>query len=484
MSNLKQQGIKAFIWDFSGKLASQGVSFVISIFLARLLEPAEFGLIAMIMVVIGMASVFTDVGLGSALIQRKRVLPVHYASVFYFNVFVGLLLTLITYCSAGWIAQLYQNDALLPLAQVMSLSFVINGFGSVQSTKLRKELNYAVLTKAGFIAGLIGGMVGVTLAFQDFGVWSLVAQTLISGVAYNILLWSWSQWKPSWLFSVKALKQLWGFGFRMFLAELLNAIFTRLDYLIIGKLFLPVTLGFFQRAKSLNILVIQYSSGSLMSILFPLFSQVKNDLPRFQRIVIKALGIICFIVFLLLGELYLLSEELIVFIYSEKWLPSVNYFQLLLLSGFGYPISSLLINVLTSRGNSKIILRIQIYKNIINSVNLSFVFLWGIEGYLYGLIITTIVGVSLNVFAVSHEIKIPVYDFFRIILMQCIVVISSVLITVNAVNYFYVMPIYLFFVKGVLFIIFYLTLSRIFKTSSYQSTLEQFFCFFRKTNTI
>jgi O-antigen/teichoic acid export membrane protein len=132
MQDLKQQGIKAFIWDFSGKIVTQGMSFIVTIFLARLLDPSEFGLIAMIMVIIGIASVFSDVGLSSALIQRRKLLPIHYSSVFYFNIFVGSILTLITYFSAGWIAKFYQNDALIPLTQVMSISFVINAFSSVQ----------------------------------------------------------------------------------------------------------------------------------------------------------------------------------------------------------------------------------------------------------------------------------------------------------------------------------------------------------------
>ena len=158
--------------------------------------------------------------------------------------------------------------------------------------------------------------------------------------------------------------QLWAYGFRMFLSGLLDAIFTRLDYLIIGKLFAPATLGFFQRAKSLNLMVAQNSSASLMSVLFPVLSKVQNDLQRFQRIVVKTMGIICFVVFLLLGGLYLVSEELIVLLFGEKWLPSVSYFQILVISGFGYPVSALLVNILSSRGKSKEFLLLEILKKV------------------------------------------------------------------------------------------------------------------------
>ena len=334
MDNLKAKAKTAFIWDFLGKFARNGMGFIVSIFLARLLEPSDFGLIAMVMVIIGMAEVFMDVGLASALIQRRRVHPIHYSSVFYFNIFVGLLLALLTYFSASWISEFYHNEQLIPLVQVMSILFIIHAMSGVQSTRLKKEVNFALLTKLMLISSLVSGVVGISLAFWGAGVWSLVVQTLISGIVYNILVWRAAKWVPGVKFSWKALTQLWGFGFRMFLAGMLESIFTRLDFLIIGKLFAPAALGYFQRAKSLNLMVSQYSSRSLMAVLFPVLSKVQNDLPRFQNIIKKALGLISFVIFLLVGTLYLISEELIVLLFSDKWLPSVEFFKILVRNRF------------------------------------------------------------------------------------------------------------------------------------------------------
>ncbi len=364
MDSLKAQGLAAFFWDFFGKIARYGTTFIITIFLARILEPSDFGLIAMVMVIVMIALVFTDVGLGSALIQRRRILPVHYASVFYFNIFIGALLAITTFFSAVWISDFYDNKELIPITKVIALLFVINAFSSVQTNKLRKELNYAALTKGEVSAAILSGATGIILALNGAGVWSLVAQVLLKGVFYNIFIWSSSKWVPSLLFSFKALRQLWGFGFRMFLSSLIATIFQRLDIIIIGKLFTSTTLGFYDHAKRLNEMIVQFSSGSSMAVLFPVLSKVQKDLPRFQRIVIKVLGIICFIIFFLLGLMYLISEELIVLLFTEKWLPSVHYFKILLLSGFAYPVSALLVNILSSRGNSKDFLQVQIYKKI------------------------------------------------------------------------------------------------------------------------
>lgn len=473
MDSLKEQGLWAFFWDIFGKFARHSTSFIVTIFLARLLEPSEFGLIAMVMVIVSIAFIFTDVGLGSALIQRRRVLPVHYASVFYFNLFVGVVLTLITFFSATWISDFYDNPQLTPITHLMSLLFLINAFSSLQINKLRKELNYAALAKADVSAAVLSGVTGIALAFYGAGVWSLVAQALSRGVFYNIFVWSASKWVPTLLFSFKALKQLWGFGFRMFLSELLEVIFTRLDILIIGKLFAPAILGFYDQAKRLNIMIMQYSSGSIMAVLFPVLSKVQNDLVRFQNIAIKTLGIICFVVFFLLGAMYLISEELIVLLFTEKWLPSVEYFKILLLSGFAYPVSALLVNILSSRGNSKAFLRLEIYKKILLGINLYVGFIWGVEGYLYGLVLVSIFGVSLNILFASREINLPFLVFVRPMIVQMIISVISVWIVMFLTKEIETYDIMIILSRGILFTIVYFSINISFKTSSFIYTMDQ-----------
>lgn len=471
--NLKAKGLTAFIWDFSGKLARNGMGFIISIFLARLLDPSEFGLIAMVMVVIGMAAVFSDSGLGVSLIQRRRVLPIHYSSVFYFNILIAIFLCLVTFLSAGRIAEFYNNEELIPLAQIMSISFIIGAFSSVQSIRLRKELNYALLTKIGLISSLSGGVIGITLAFNDGGVWSLVAQTLSGGIISNILLWITSEWRPSLKFSLKALMQLWTFGFRVFLVNLLDAVFTRLDVLIIGKLFTPDILGFFSRAKSLNQMIISYASGSLMAVLFPVLSKIQRDLPRFQNLVLKAFGVISFIVFLLLGIFYLISKELIVLLFSEKWLHSVDYFKILVLTGFSVPLGVLLVSIIQSRGNSRLLFRIDIYKKVFFVLNFYFGFLFGIEGYLYGLIVVTTIALLINIRYGAREINLSPYLFIKIGATQLLISVASVFIILSLTQTMEYHNFVMLVVKSSLFMVLYILISWIFKTDAYRYFFEQ-----------
>jgi len=474
MSSLKKQGYTAFAWDFLGKLASQGTGFIVSIFLARLLEPEDFGLIAMIMVIVGISQVFTDVGLGSAIVQRRHVRPVHYASVFYFNITVGALLTVLLFLSAPYIASFYNKELLLVLTQALACTFIINSFSTIQVTKFRKEMNFSAITKVGFSSSFISGVVGVSLAFYGAGVWSLVAQILLSKLLYTVFIWRISRWKPALIFSLRALKQLWGFGFRMFLSGMLDAVFTRLDYIIMGKLFPAATLGYYQRAQSLNQLVVQYSSGSLLSVLLPLLSKVQKDLPRLQRITLKAFGVINFVVFLLIGGLYLVAQELIVLLFGSKWLSSVEYFQIIALMGFVYPLSALLMNVLSSRGKSKKFLRLEIYKKIIGTLPLPILFYFGIIYFLYARVGISFVAILLNISFVSEEISLPFFVFVKSIIVQ----IGVTLLALMPVWYFNTMfetgHFIMLVMKGMEFTFLYFAMNKLFKTESFGFFMEEF----------
>jgi O-antigen/teichoic acid export membrane protein len=429
VSELRKQGIRAFFWDLLGKLLTNGTGFVITILLARLLTPAEFGQVAMVMVLVGMASIFTDMGLSSALIQRQEPRSVHYSTVFYVNLAAGLALGVITYLSADWIGEFYGQPELIPLAKVLALLFIFDSFASTQTTILRKQLNYKVLARARFLSSAVSGLPAVLMALYGWGVWSLVVQALCASLLYSVLIWAWSRWRPRLEFSIEALRELWGFGFRMFLAGLLDAVVTRIDYLVIGKLFAPATLGIYQRAKSLNNMVTQYASGSLMAVMFPLLSNVQTDVPRIRNIVKNTLCLICFVAFLLLGLLYLNANELILLLFGEKWRASGEFLQILVISGFAYPIGALMVNVLRSRGQSQRYLRLEVLKKVFVLANLGILYLFGIETYLYGLILVASIGLALNVHYAAAELEMPAVDFATPIIWQLAVVIVAVVVS-------------------------------------------------------
>jgi len=471
--SLKSQGIKAFYWDFLGKIALHGVSLIITIILARLLEPSDFGLIAMIMVVVIIAGIFSDIGLSGALIQRRKVLEIHYSSVFFFNITTGLLLTLLTFFSAPIIADFYGQKALVPLLEVVSVLFFITSLSAVQNAILRKTLNYQLITKINVLASFYSGVIGIILAYLGAGVWSLVAQVILREVFINIIIWNKTSWIPSWAFSWKALKQLWRYGFNMFMAGIIDTIYEKIDYMIIGKLFAPAILGFFHQAKQLNTFVVQYSSGSLMSVLFPVLSKIQKDTDYFQKVFIKSLGIICFVTFLLLGELYLVSEELIVGLFGDKWMPSVIYFQILALSGFAYPISALMVNVISSRGKSGKFLQLEIYKKVIQSLNLYVLFVYGVEAFLYGLIVVSLLGTLLNIKFASAEIALGFFKVLKPLVVQAVITILVVVLISLVMNEIDVNNLISFVMKTLLFVMLYMAVNWVFKIKSFEFVKEQ-----------
>lgn len=413
MENLKQKSFKAFAWDFSGKVAGQFVSFIISVFLARLLTPEDFGLVAMVSVVIAFSGSLMDMGLGVALVQKKDATDAHYGAVFFFNLFVGTLLSTIMFFSAGFIARYYEREIIKELAQAMSLIFLINSFGYVIRIKLRKELQLALQVQSNVLGAILSGAIGISMAFMGYGVWSLVVQSLTSILFKNAYLFIRVKWRPKLKFSLSALKDLWKFGFRMFLSNFLDTIFTSLDTLIIGKIFSATTLGLYYRAKSFKSLITQYTSGSLTTVMFPVFSQVQDDLDRLRSVFFKAFYFLCFVTFFLVGLLYVVGQDLIVIIYSSRWDAAVPFYKILILSAFGYPINALLVNVVSGTGNSKAFLKLAIVIKLATAANFIVGFMFGIEGFLYGLVLVTSFGLIVNSYFSSKQLHINMFIILK-----------------------------------------------------------------------
>ena len=473
MSDLKEKGLHAFIWDVRGKLGMHASSFIVTIILARLLEPEDFGLLAIIMVIVSFATIFSDIGLGGALIQRKKLHQVHYSSVFFFNITAGLILTIITFFSATWIAEFYKNEQLTSVVQASSFLFLISSFHAVQTVVLKRELKYELLTKVNLIASISSGFIGVALAFWGAGVWSLVIQLISREIIINIVIWSKTSWSPKLAFSLKALKQLWSYGMNMFLAEVLDTLYEKADYLIIGRLFTPATLGFFHQAKQLNNFVIEYSAGSLMSVLFPVLSKIQNDLEKFQRVVLKSTGIISFVTFLLLGGLYLVADEVIILLLGDKWIPSVFYFKIILLSGFAYPISALMVNVLSSRGKSKDFLILEIYKKIIQTATFFILYSFGIKIFLYSLVVSSLLGTALNIRFATLEIDIPFLSIVKPLVIQAIVTIALVIIILVLSDGLQLPSFVMMLIKGLSFLVAYIAVNWFFQIKSFEMIKEQ-----------
>lgn len=396
MDNLRVRATKAMLWDLLGNYGGQLTAFILSIFLARLLSPEEFGLVGMSLVFIGMLEIFKDFGFGSALIQSNQNTSLTYSSVFYFSVLSGIVFTVLIFLSAPLIADFFNRSEIVILVQLLSVTFFISSLNIVQLTILRKRLDFKIITLRNLTSQVISGLVAVVLAFNGFGVYSLVVQQLLSAIIATILLWKLSDWKPTMEFSFKELKKLTSFSLYVFLANSVDRMLHQFDTVVIGKLFTPTTLGYYTRANSLNRMVIINSSRSISRIFYPTLAEIKSDPERFEKIYLKVINVVSSIAIFLTGLFYLIGEELIIGLFGLKWKASVPIFQVVILKGFTFPLSAMVINAFLAKGMSKENFHLGNVRKVLQLIPFVFAYYFGFYAFLYAIVGTSFLSWLLN----------------------------------------------------------------------------------------
>ena len=397
-SELKSKTIHAAGWSFIEAIGARLIQFVIGIILARLLLPEQYGFIGMLTIFFAVAQTFIDSGFGAALIQRKSITEKDTSSIFYFNILIGIITAGCLCGIAPWVADFYNQPVLSPLLRVMSLVMVINAFSLVQNILLTKAIDFKAQTKVTLIASILSGIIGIGMAWQGFGVWSLAAQQLSDAALRGILLWIFNSWRPEWLFSFQSLREMFGFGSKLLASGLLNTIFDNIYLIVIGKLFSPADLGFFTRANNLQQFPSQTLSRMVSRVAFPVFSSIQDDPGRVRRGMKKALTIIVLLNFPLMIGLAVVARPLVIVLLTEKWLPCVPYLQLLCLVGLLFPLHLINLNVLQALGRSDLFLRLEIIKKILVILNISITWHWGITVMIMGQIIISLLSYYLNAY--------------------------------------------------------------------------------------
>jgi teichuronic acid exporter len=411
--SLKSKTIHALFWSFFERIGQQGIQFIISIILARLLLPEEFGLIAMLMIFMAIAQSFISSGFGQALIQKQDTTHIDECSIFYFNILVGFFATGMLCIASPWIAGFYSQPLLVPLTCVLSLNMIINAFGLVQTTLLTKQIDFKTQLKVSVIATAISGTIGIIMALNGFGVWSLVAQSLASNFFRTILLWFFNTWRPSWTFSLDSLRGMFRFGSRLLASGLLDTIFQNIYIVVIGKLFSPADLGFYTRAKGFQQLPVSNISTIISRVTFSVFSSVQDDKPRLKRGVRKALTMLVMINFPMMVGLAIVAKPLVLLLLTEKWAPCIPYLQLLCVVGMLYPLQVINLNVLMAQGRSDLFFRLEILKKTLIVIAIAVTYRWGIRAMIYGQIATSCIAYILNSYYTGKMLDYPITEQIR-----------------------------------------------------------------------
>jgi teichuronic acid exporter len=417
LSSLKEKTKKAFIWDYLGNFLNYFLNFLITLILARLLTPNDYGVFAIAAAFTIISSLLVDTGLNSALIQRKDVTEEHYNSVFLFNLISGTVLFILFFVFSPYIAAYYDKPVLNHLIKIYSLVFILSAFGIVRRTKLRKELNFKLLNQINIISNFTSGVIAVICAFIGLGIWSLVIQALLNVFFANIILYFKIKINSKFTFKLKfsKLKYLWNFGFPVFISYLINKLVLSFESLFLGKIFSIDILGYFNRAQSFNNFVIVNTSNSLNNVFFPVLSIIQEDNEKIKNAVYKVLHLLCFAIFFLLGFLYITMDDLIIILLTEKWIYVSNILKVLMISGFSFPISSVLINILSGKGYSKRFLNLEIIRKFIFILNFATGIFFGFDYYIIGYTVVCILWVIINIFGVSGIIGLKNTWFYKII---------------------------------------------------------------------
>lgn len=405
MSSLKKQALHGAFWSFAERFGQQGIQFFISIILARLLEPKDFGVLGMIMIFSALAQSMIDSGFGSALIQKQDADHTDESTVFWFNLLAGLIMAGGLFAAAPLIAGFYSVPILKPITRVVSLNLIINSFGIVQNSLLIKELAFKKRMQAVLASVFISGLVGIFLAFRGFGVWSLVVQGLVMNGVRTLGLWVVHSWRPAFVFSGESFRTLWKFGSNLLFSGLLNTFFDNIYLVIIGRVYSVVDLGFYQRGKRLMMLTSQSLTQVVSQVNFPLLSKMQDAPERMRKAFEKVLQSTMLVIFPMMAGLAAVAPNFIHVLLGEKWMPCVPYLQILCIIGILFPLHVLNLNVITALGRSDLFFRLEIIKKIMVVISIAITWRYGIMALLWGQVVCSILGLGINAFYVHRFLE-------------------------------------------------------------------------------
>ncbi|UJH91280.1 lipopolysaccharide biosynthesis protein [Antarcticibacterium sp. 1MA-6-2] len=394
--SLKKTAITGLIWTFSQQFGNQMIGFVVSLILARILLPEEFGLIGMIAIFVALGNLFSTAGLSQSLIRSSDFNQEDYSTVFFFNLAASILAYFLLFFSAPLIASFYSKPILIPIVRVQGLSFIFSAFATVQLARLTKEMDFKTQTLVAIPAAIFGGIVGVVMAYTGYGVWSLVGSSLITTAVSTTLLWIYSGWMPSLIFNVQKFREHFSFGYKLTVSGFLNKIFDNIYLIVIGKYFTAAQVGFYSRAETTKQLPVTNISVALNRVTYPLFANIKDDNIRLKRVYKQLMQMVVFVVAPVLVILAVLAELVFRFLFTEKWLPAVPYFQILCAISILYPIHAYNLNVLNVKGRSDLFLKLEIYKKILIAAAIVVTLKLGIIALLYGQVVVSIFAFFIN----------------------------------------------------------------------------------------
>lgn len=403
---LKQATTKGLFWSSVERFSNQGVQFVFSIILARLLSPSDYGIIAMVTIFFAVAQSFVDSGFSNALVRKMDRVEEDLSTCFYFNIAVGLVAYIVLFFIAPFVATFYNQPILSPIIRITGLGVVLNSLCVVQQALFTINIDFKSQAKITLSATVISGIVGIILAYQGYGIWALVWQGVASSIVRMGLLWLMSKWRPRTGFSKPSFNYLFGYGSKLLASGLLDTIYNNIYPIVIGKFYNPAQLGNYSRALGWAQLPSANITSILQRVTFPVLSAIQDDTLRLQNSYRRLLKLSAFIVFPLMMGLAAMASPVIRVILTAKWDGCVLYLQILCFALMLYPIHAINLNLLQVKGRSDIFLRLEIIKKIIGVIILIITIPLGITAMCLGMVFSSIICLIINTYYTSRFIDV------------------------------------------------------------------------------
>ena len=397
-SSLKQKAITGVKWTFLDQAGSLGISFVVGIVLARLLQPSEYGLLGMVTVFTAIATVFTDSGFGQAMVRKTDLTEEDKLTAFWFSCGMGILVYIALFISAPWVSVFYKEPQLIDILRITSIPILFSGLLTIPNMIFTREINFKITTKISFSRAILSGVIGIYMAIMGYGVWALIVQGLVSYAIGVIMFNYYCRWKIKFIFKKNSFYYLWGFGSKMLASNLINTAYSNLYQIIIGKFYSSTDLGQYQRGQSYSGLFSNTLTQVVQRVSFPTLSKMQDDTERlkygYRKIIKMSMLVSC------LGSMALaaMAKPLIVILIGEKWLPAAEYLQIICLGALLYPVHAINLNVLTVMGRSDLFLKLEIIKKVIGTVPIVIGIFLGIKIMLWAGVASSFLSFAINAY--------------------------------------------------------------------------------------
>ena len=412
--SLRDKTVKGASWSFIDSISSQGVTFLVSLVLARLLTPDEYGLIGIISIFIAVFNSIVDSGFSNALIRKNDARDIDYNTVFLTNLIISILLFFVLFLSAPAISHFFNQPQLIPLLRVMGAIVIINAFAIIQRTILVKKVDFKTQTKVSLISSITSGVIGIGMAVSGCGVWSLVGQHISRQFLNSAFLWIFSKWYPKLQFSFKSFKELFSFGWKLLVSGLIDTVWREIYQVVIGKCYSPATLGQYTRAQQFANICSSNLNSVVQRVSYPVLSSMQEDKERLKGGYKRIIKVTMLVTFTLMLGMSAVAKPMILTLVGEQWLPCVTFLQIICFQMMLYPLHSLNLNMLQVQGRSDLFLKLEIIKKFIGIGPLLLGIFVNIYWMLGGSVVTGFIAYYLNAYysgpLLNYSIKEQIKD--------------------------------------------------------------------------